>query len=60
MQRELGDYYAECMEFVNADLIASALSPFAPDRAAFRAGRIMLDQIHLLAERGIILVLKRL
>lgn len=45
--------YAECMEFVNADLIASALSPFVPDRAAFRAGRLMLEQIHLLADRGI-------
>ena len=45
--------YVECMEFVNADLIASALSPFAPDRAAFRAGRLMLDQIHLLADRGL-------
>ncbi|MBW1703219.1 MAG: zeta toxin family protein, partial [Deltaproteobacteria bacterium] len=45
--------YAECTEFVNADLIASALSPFVPDRAAFRAGRLMLDQIHLLADRGI-------
>ena len=31
-------HYVECMEFVNADLIASALSPFLPDRAAFRAG----------------------
>jgi predicted ABC-type ATPase len=41
------------MEFVNADLIASALSPFVPDRAAFRAGRLMLEQIHLLADRGI-------
>ena len=45
--------YVECTEFVNADLIASALSPFVPDRAAFRAGRLMLDQIHLLANRGI-------
>jgi len=34
--------YVECMEFVNADLIASALSPFVHDRAAFRAGRLML------------------
>jgi len=39
------------MEFVNADLIAGALSPFSPDRAAFRAGKIMLKQIHLLADR---------
>ena len=30
--------YAECMEFVNADLIADALSPFLPDRAVFRTG----------------------
>ena len=29
-------------EFVNADLIAAGLSPFAPDSAAFAAGRIML------------------
>jgi len=45
--------YVECMEFVNADLIASTLSPFSPERAAFRAGRLMLEQIHLLADRGI-------
>jgi len=44
--------YIECMEFVNADLIAGALSPFSPDRAAFRAGRLMLEQIQLLAERN--------
>ena len=43
--------YIECMEFVNADLIAIALSPFSPDRAAFRAGRLMIEQIHLLAKR---------
>jgi len=45
--------YAECMEFVNADLIAGALSPFSPERAAFRAGRLMLEQIRLLADRDI-------
>jgi len=43
-------HYVECMEFVNADLIASALSPFLPDRAAFRAGRLMIEQIHSLAD----------
>ena len=31
--------------FVNADLIAAGLSPFAPDLAAFKAGRIMLETI---------------
>jgi predicted ABC-type ATPase len=33
------------LEFVNADLIAQGLSPFAPGRAAIRAGRIMLERI---------------
>jgi predicted ABC-type ATPase len=36
---------ASCPVFVNADLIARALSPFNPDVAAFRAGRIMLSEI---------------
>jgi predicted ABC-type ATPase len=31
--------------FMNADLIARGLSPFAPERAAFEAGRIMLTPI---------------
>jgi predicted ABC-type ATPase len=34
---------ANCPHFVNADLIAAGLSPFAPELAAVRAGRIMLD-----------------
>lgn len=37
---------AKCPHFVNADLIAAGLSPFAPELVAVRAGRIMLDQIH--------------
>ena len=40
----------ECDEYVNADAIAKALSPFAPERAAFKAGRLMLEEIHKLAE----------
>ena len=36
---------AECPEFINADLIARGLSPFAPEKAALQAGKIMLDQI---------------
>jgi predicted ABC-type ATPase len=39
----------ECDEYVNADAIAKALSPFAVERAAFEAGRLMLDKIHSLA-----------
>jgi predicted ABC-type ATPase len=38
-------------EFVNADLIAAGLSPFAPDRAAYEAGRLMLRRLRELAER---------
>ena len=51
--REFLPNYVECLEFVNADLIASGLSPFSPDRAAISAGRLMLKRIHHLAERGI-------
>ncbi len=43
----------KCLEFVNADLIATGLSPFVPERAAIHAGRLMLEQIHSLAERGL-------
>ena len=35
----------KCREFVNADLIAAGLSPFAPEQAAFEAGRIMLKRL---------------
>ncbi len=45
--------YVECLEFVNADFIAGGLSPFAPERAAIHAGRLMLEQIHSLGERGV-------
>lgn len=40
-------------EFVNADMIAAGLSPFAPDKAAFEAGRIMLRRLRELAERRV-------
>ncbi len=35
----------DCKEFVNADAIAAALSPFQPETVAFEAGRIMLKRI---------------
>jgi len=38
-------HYADCIHFVNADLIAAGLSPFLPDIAAIKAGKIMLEQI---------------
>jgi len=36
---------ADCPDFINADLIAAGISPFDPDRAAIRAGRLMLLEI---------------
>ena len=36
---------AGCPAFVNADLIAAGLSPFAPDAAAVRAARLMLMEM---------------
>ncbi len=43
---------AGCQVFVNADLIAAGLSPFAPQTAAVRAGRIMLEEIKAHARAG--------
>lgn len=43
---------AHCPAFVNADLIAAGLAPFEPERAAFRAGRLMLEEIHNNVRRG--------
>jgi predicted ABC-type ATPase len=37
--------FADCREFVNADLIATGLSPFAPETQAIRAGRLLLTRI---------------
>jgi predicted ABC-type ATPase len=36
---------AECPQFINADLIAAGLSPFAPEAAAIKAGKLMLGEI---------------
>ncbi|HEY2964283.1 MAG TPA: AAA family ATPase [Pyrinomonadaceae bacterium] len=43
---------AHCPDFVNVDLIAAGLSPFDPDRAAIRAGRIMLSEIQRRVRTG--------
>ena len=40
-------------EFVNADVIAKGLSAFYPEGAAFHAGRVMLERIHLLAKERV-------
>ncbi len=38
--------------FINADLIALGLSPFAPEAAAFKAGRLMLGEIAACVAKG--------
>lgn len=49
--REFLPHFARCRDFVNADLIASGLSPFSPAAAAMEAGRVMLRKIHELGAR---------
>ena len=41
--------YAHCRNFINPDLIASGLSPFAPELARIEAGRLMLAKINQMA-----------
>jgi predicted ABC-type ATPase len=36
---------AHCPRFINADLIAAGLSPFAPENMAVKAGRLMLQEM---------------
>jgi predicted ABC-type ATPase len=43
--REFLPQEAACPIFVNADLIAAGLAPFAPESAAIRAGRLMLEEL---------------
>jgi predicted ABC-type ATPase len=43
---------ANCTAFINADLIAAGIAPFAPESAAIAAGRIMLKMIEDAINRG--------
>jgi predicted ABC-type ATPase len=36
---------AECMRFLNADLIAAGLAPFSPETAAIKSARLMLEEM---------------
>ena len=42
---------AECMRFLNADLIAAGLSPFSPETAALKSARLMLEEMRLSTEK---------
>jgi predicted ABC-type ATPase len=49
--REFLPHFADCKNFVNADLIAQGVAPFSPEGAAFRAGRMMLNEIQSFSKR---------
>ena len=49
--REFLPNEAACPVFVNADLIAAGLSPFAPELAAVKAARLMLESMAQLVEK---------
>ena len=57
--REFLPNYANCRNFINADLIAQGMAPFSPETAAFRAGKLMLTEIDLLAQRRAVFGFKR-
>lgn len=40
---------AECLNFLNADLIAKGIAPFNPESAALTAGKIFLNRIEAMA-----------
>jgi len=50
--REFLPNEADCPIFINADLIAAGFSPFQPELAALKAGRIMLEEIADHTNRG--------
>lgn len=43
---------AHLPRFINADLIAAGLAPFAPETAAIKAGKLMLGEIAQCAQHG--------
>jgi predicted ABC-type ATPase len=43
--------FVNCREFLNADLLADGLSPFAPESQNIRAGRLLLERLHELREQ---------
>ncbi len=50
--REFLPNYADCKNFVNADLIAQGVAPFSAEEVAFRAGRLMIEEINSYVKRG--------
>ena len=51
--REFLRLEADVIQFVNADLIAAGISPFAPQTADVVAGRIMIERLKELSSEGV-------
>ena len=43
--------FLSCFEYVNADSIATGLSPFRSEEVALQAGRLMLERLQLLTKQ---------
>ncbi len=43
---------AQCLNYVNADLIAAGLSPFKPESVALQAGKLQLKKIDEIVNKG--------
>ncbi len=50
--QEFLPYEAGCPNFINADLIASGLSPFQPEQAAIKAGKLMFKELESYVRQG--------
>jgi predicted ABC-type ATPase len=44
--------YVKCTNFINADFIAKGLAPFGPERAALKAGKLVLQQMQEYSNQG--------
>lgn len=51
--REFLPQYAKCKNFINADYIAQGLSPFSPEIAAIKAGRLLLQELRELSKKKV-------
>lgn len=49
--KEFLPQYAHCPNFINADLIAQGLAPFAPASVSIKAGRLLLEQVKGFVEK---------
>ncbi len=42
----------DCLNFINADLIAKGLSPFQPEKVALKSGKLMIQQMNEVVSKG--------